>query len=133
MILCTGEDLYERAKDLNGASWDELDDEGKAIWRDAEQLISDRLAGDPDHVAVKFSRRLVEAMGDWGPPVQCKFQRLADGRDELCFRQPGGEEIPDKVAGAVRERVYGVFDEGVETFLNDARDIVQTALHAWRT
>lgn len=40
----TGQGLYERARDPGGAPWDQLDARGKAIWRDAEQLISDRLA-----------------------------------------------------------------------------------------
>jgi hypothetical protein len=46
-------------------------------------------------------------------------------------RYPGGD-IPDEVVAAVRERVYGVFDEDDAVFMADCQEIVQTAFNAWR-
>ena len=40
---CSGQSLYERARDPFAASWEQIGEHGRAIWRDAEQLISDRL------------------------------------------------------------------------------------------
>jgi hypothetical protein len=128
MIILSGESLYEAARFADAARWDELDETGKAIWRDAEQLISDRLSGDASYVTVKFSKQLVEQMGDWGAPIECKMEARGDGTAEMLCRYPGGE-IPDKVAEAARKRAYGVF---VEDALDDAREIVKAALMAWR-
>ena len=131
-FLCSGEGLYEAARGQDGARWSGLDDEGKAIWRDAEQLISDRLTSNPGYLTVKFSKQLVERMGDrWTGPLECKLEAQAHGTAEMWCRYAGGE-IPDEVVEAVRERVYGTFDEGDESFLGDCREIVKIALDAWR-
>jgi hypothetical protein len=51
----TGESLYERARDEGGVPWTAVGEWGKAIWRDAERLISHRLAAllEPVYAPIK--------------------------------------------------------------------------------
>ena len=130
-LILSGESLYRSATHPDAAPWSELDEVGKAIWRDAEQLIGDRLRGDADYVTTKFSKRLVERMGDWGTPVQCKLEPLPDGTVEMWCRYPGGEMIPDKVVRAACEQLYGTGCTG-EKFMAGARAALEAALLAWR-
>jgi hypothetical protein len=126
-VTCIGDVLYERARAVGGARWGELDDYGKAIWREAERLVSDRLSGNAD-VTVKFSKQLVERMVDrWGAPVECKLIAQADGTYEMWCRYPG-DEIPDEVVRAACEQLYGTDDAKM---MNGTREALRTALVAW--
>jgi hypothetical protein len=111
VLICSGESLYDRARHPDGAQWGELDDHGKAIWRDAEQLISDRLSGDPRYVTVRFSKQLVERMGDdWGVPVQCKLEMLPDGTYDVFFRTVPNIEAPAPLSDEEVARIRAAWE-----------------------
>lgn len=95
----TGEYLYERAKQSGAPPWSEQDAEGKAIWRDTEKFLSDRLAGLPspsisvsDEAVEKAAKAMWEA-GDrcypWNPSMPDCQEALAQVRVGLLAATEG--------------------------------------------